>query len=120
LIPLNVTHTALFAEPVRAAFLSTPTPLRATLDNLLTFFRDTYRDVYGFSAPPVHDALAVARVAHPELFKGKRHRVVVELHGMHTAGTTSVDIWDREKTDDSHWGPGSKNVWVAEEVDVCG
>jgi uridine nucleosidase len=118
LVPLNVTHTALFDDQVRATLLSTPTPLRTTLVNLLTFFRDTYRDVFGFVAPPVHDALAVARVTHPHLFKGKRYRVDVELHGTHTAGTTIVDVWDHTKADDTHWGPGSKNVWIAEEVEV--
>lgn len=39
------------------------TPLRTMLVDLLTFFANTYRDVFGIEAgPPLHDPLAVAAV----------------------------------------------------------
>lgn len=80
------------------------------------------------NGPPVHDPLCVAYLTHPELFKGKRYRVDVELAGTFTAGTTSVDLWDYRLADltafaedpssRESWGRFGKNVWVAEEVDV--
>ena len=58
--------------------------------------------VFGFvDGPPVHDPLCIAYLlsgTHPNLFKGKRYRVDVELAGQHTAGTTVVDLYNyREK-----------------------
>ncbi|BGP12466.1 hypothetical protein JCM10213_006967 [Rhodosporidiobolus nylandii] len=148
--PLNITHTALFRNSDHAALLlppsalpslseSTPavsgsprnahTPLRHTLSTLLTFFAETYASVFSFTdGPPVHDALCIAWLARPELFKGKRYRVDVELEGRFTQGTTSVDLYnyrDAELTDwqedpDSRkgWGKLGKNVFVLEQLDV--
>lgn len=84
--------------------------------------------VFGFTeGPPVHDPLCIAFLSHPSLFEGKRYRVDVELAGKHTAGTTSVDIWDyrlpeltamSDPTSRESWGRLGKNVWVAESMDV--
>ncbi|GAA5901574.1 hypothetical protein JCM8208_001543 [Rhodotorula glutinis] len=148
--PLNVTHTALFRHDDHKSLLvppsalpslpeSTPdataspakahTPLRHTLSTLLTFFAKTYADVFAFNeGPPVHDALCIAYLARPDLFKGKRYRVDVELTGEHTTGTTVVDLWDYKKAElvewkedpesRASWGRLGKNVFVLEELDV--
>ncbi|GAA5941333.1 hypothetical protein JCM3775_001544 [Rhodotorula graminis] len=148
--PLNVTHTALFRPHVNHSLLVPPsalpslpettpdataspskahTPLRHTLSTLLTFFAKTYADVFAFDeGPPVHDALCIAYLARPDLFKGKRYRVDVELQGEHTTGTTVVDLWEYKKDElvewkkdpDSRasWGRFGKNVFVLEELDV--
>jgi len=96
---------------------------------LLNFFAQTYATVFDFNeGPPVHDPLCIAYIAKPELFKGKRYRVDVELEGKWTAGTTSVDLYDyREneltawKADPESregWGVLGKNVFVLEQLDV--
>ncbi|GAA5889937.1 hypothetical protein JCM5296_003654 [Sporobolomyces johnsonii] len=150
MVPLNVTHTALFRTSDHNALLvppsalptlpeSTPavaaspsrahTPLRHALSTLLMFFASTYASVFDFQdGPPVHDPLCIAYLAKPELFRGKRYRVDVELEGKWTAGTTSVDLWEYRKDEltewkkdpDSResWGKFGKNVFVLEELDV--
>ncbi|GAA5859770.1 hypothetical protein JCM1840_006446 [Sporobolomyces johnsonii] len=150
MVPLNVTHTALFRTSDHNALLvppsalpalpeSTPavaaspsrahTPLRHALSTLLMFFASTYASVFDFQdGPPVHDPLCIAYLAKPELFRGKRYRVDVELEGKWTAGTTSVDLWEYRKDELTEWkkdpesreswGKFGKNVFVLEELDV--
>lgn len=161
MVPLNLTHTNLFSPAHHASLLSNPplaipsvhssgarTPLRHTLSTLLSFFASTYASVFGFTdGPPVHDPLCVAWLSHPELFKGKRYRVDVELVGKETAGTTVVDLWEvgrarllmsllpccdsllslssllqykKAEVDQnpSNWGRTGKNVLILEAVDV--
>ncbi|PCH40835.1 nucleoside hydrolase [Wolfiporia cocos MD-104 SS10] len=129
MIPLNVTHTAIFTHATHRLLLSPgaapdgPLPhpatrLRHMLSTLLSFFADAYKSTFGFlDGPPIHDALTIAYVAHPEMFQCKRYRVDVELSGAHTAGETVVDIWNYRVCDDS-WGRSGKNCLVAESLDV--
>ncbi|GAA5824143.1 hypothetical protein JCM3770_001407 [Rhodotorula araucariae] len=146
LCPLNLTHTALFTEPIHRLLLHpssaapgllppspplTPgvalpaaeTPLRHTLSSNLASFAAAYMAKYGMQSPPLHDALTVAYAAHPELFKGKRYRVDVELSGAHSLGATVVDLWGYKKDEldrsESNWGRDGRNVFVLEEVDVA-
>jgi inosine-uridine nucleoside N-ribohydrolase len=56
---------------------------------LLTFFAGSYRRVFGFDAPPLHDPVAVARVIDPTVMEAN---VAVELTGTHTRGATVVDL----------------------------
>ncbi|GAA5833486.1 hypothetical protein JCM9279_001540 [Rhodotorula babjevae] len=146
LCPLNLTHTALFTPAIHRQLLEglpshfpptpplTPTngsttlpraltPLRHTLSTNLTFFAEAYKRKYGMEGPPLHDALTVAFVTHPELFKGKRYRVDVELTGTHTLGATVVDLWEYQKAtldnDEGNWGRNGKNVFILEEVDAA-
>ncbi|KAI5993631.1 Inosine/uridine-preferring nucleoside hydrolase domain-containing protein [Pisolithus albus] len=94
------------------------TSLRLMLSSLITFFAHTYKEVFGFDyGPPLHDALTVAYVSNPNLFKGKRYRVDVELQGRHTTGETVADIWDYQQCDDT-WGAAGKNCLVLESLEV--
>ncbi|EJU06573.1 uridine nucleosidase [Dacryopinax primogenitus] len=131
MVPLNVTHSAIFDEDAvtrlvthahatsaRIDLNSIPTtPLRHTLYTLIHFFASTYKKVFDFDGPPMHDAVAVTYAAHPELFEATRYRVDVELAGTWTAGETVVDLWDYRGCDES-WGAGGKNVLVTEKLDV--
>jgi len=96
------------------------TNLRHTLSTLISYFASTYKTTFGFDdGPPLHDALTIAYVSEPSLFKSIRKRVDIELAGTHTVGETVVDIWDYQQCDDT-WGPGGKNCMVAQTVDVDG
>ncbi|KZV82359.1 uridine nucleosidase [Exidia glandulosa HHB12029] len=120
MIPLNVTHTAIFTTAHMERLNPTLTPLRHTLSTLLFFFAHAYRDVFGFlEGPPLHDALTIAYLVKPELFTGKRQHVDIELHGERTAGETVVDVWDYLKIDAS-WGRTGRNCFVTETLDVEG
>merc|ERR1719343_1062566 len=69
MVPLEVTHTALATEEVFARVRALRCPLADVLCSLMGFFRDTYKKVFDFDAPPVHDPCAVAYVVNPSLFE---------------------------------------------------
>ncbi|KAF9006641.1 Inosine/uridine-preferring nucleoside hydrolase domain-containing protein [Cyathus striatus] len=131
MIPINVTHTAIVTREIHAELLSpgidanaenrlppASSNLRHTLSTLISFFAESYKSTFGFAAgPPLHDALTLAYVSQPELFRTKRYRVDAELTGAHTIGETVVDIWNYRSCDNS-WGRNGKNCLVAEYVDV--
>jgi uridine nucleosidase len=131
MIPINVTHTAIFTREKHTQLLrpgSTPsedlpralTNLRHTLSTLINFFADSYRTTFGFKdGPPLHDALTVVYVARPELFATTRHRVDIELTGTHSMGETVVDMWKYKPVDDT-WGTTGRNCLVADSLKVSG
>lgn len=135
MVPLNVTHTAIVTPQVHRVLLDpanahstelsqtmrTKTALRRTLSTLIGFFSASYESTFGFSdGPPLHDAVAVAYAACPELFTCTRRRVDVELAGTHTAGETVVDVWNYRSMDqgENAWGREGRNCLVAEKLDV--
>jgi inosine-uridine nucleoside N-ribohydrolase len=109
---LNVTHQALATDAVLERLRALGTPLAHTVVDLLGFFRDRYRDIWGLPAPPVHDPVAVARVIDPELVRCEEAHVAVELHGTHTRGATVCD----------RFGVSGRtpNASVAVELDAAG
>jgi purine nucleosidase/pyrimidine-specific ribonucleoside hydrolase len=88
---LDVTHQALATPAVLASLTALDTPLARVVVDLLGFFGDRYRDLWGFEAPPVHDPVAVARVIDPELVRCAPAHIAIELRGEHTRGATVVD-----------------------------
>ncbi|PSL08503.1 purine nucleosidase/pyrimidine-specific ribonucleoside hydrolase [Haloactinopolyspora alba] len=89
---LNVTHQALATDEVLVRLRELGTPLARTCVELLTFYGTTYQEQWGLSAPPVHDPVAVARVADPSLVRCVEAPVLIERQGEHTAGATVVDF----------------------------
>lgn len=88
---LDVTHQALATDEVLARLRALGTPLATLVVELLGFFADRYRALWGFPAAPVHDPVAVARVIDPTVVGCVAAHVAVELHGTHTRGATVVD-----------------------------
>jgi purine nucleosidase len=76
----------------------------------LSFFADTYRQVYGFGGPPVHDPCALALVIDPTLVRCDEVFVAIETDGRWTRGATVVDVHGR-------FGR-APNARVAMELDV--
>jgi len=134
MIPLNVTHRALLTEALQLKLkgydaissritvtdAKPTTPLRETLSSLLSFFAESYRTTFGFiDGPPLHDALTVAYVSKPELFKTIRYRVDIDCSTGLGVGQTVVDVFNYRTCEDN-WGSAGKNVLVATDVDVAG
>ncbi|KAF8325557.1 nucleoside hydrolase [Cantharellus anzutake] len=127
MIPLNVTHKAIVTETLQRRLLNecserglsnTTTPLRHTLHSIVSYFAASYKSVFGFNdGPPLHDALTIAYVARPELFRATRYRVDVDCISTLGTGQTVVDAFNYRDYDDS-WGSTGKNVLVAEGIDV--
>ncbi|MDX8047895.1 nucleoside hydrolase [Lentzea sp. BCCO 10_0798] len=94
MIGLNVTHQAL-VTPEIVTQLNALGPLGRTCGELMTFFAATYRDVFGFAAPPLHDPVAVARVIDPTVVTCVEAFVGIETTGTFTRGATVVDLHGR-------------------------
>jgi len=106
MIPLEVTHTALVTYDVESRIREMNSPFSTLLVDLLHFFTQTYRDVFGFEYPPLHDPVAVAFVIDSSIFTTKKLRVDIDI----SSGRTSVDMFGMSSL--------PKNVTVALKVDV--
>lgn len=96
MVPLEVTHTALFTNKERLelenrVIATTSCPVSKMLLALLAFFTATYQEQFNFPFPPVHDPCAVLCAAYPEYFENKLCHVHVETMGR-SAGRTNCDI----------------------------
>jgi purine nucleosidase/pyrimidine-specific ribonucleoside hydrolase len=110
MIGLNLTHQALATDAVIARVLALGTPLAETVAGWFAFFGETYRTLFGFPAPPVHDPCAVALVAEPATIRTVEAFVAIETEGAWTRGATAVDL-------DGRLGQ-APNARVATELDV--
>ncbi len=91
--PLEVTHQALATGEVLDRLRAANRPVASFVADLLTFFGDTYRNVFGFPAPPVHDPCAVAAVIDPDILQAHTIHVEIETEGEWTSGRTVCDIY---------------------------
>jgi purine nucleosidase/pyrimidine-specific ribonucleoside hydrolase len=89
---LDVTHQAR-AGPEERENLRSLGPIGTVVAELLEFFAATYERVYGFDAPPLHDAVAVAKVMEPGVMKTRPMRVDVECESELTRGETVCDFY---------------------------
>lgn len=105
-----MTHTVLATPAVCDRITTLGTPFSGQIIKLLTFFASTYRTVFNFEHPPVHDPVAVALVAAPHLFTTELMRVDIETASVLSAGQTVCDVW--------HTSALPKNCRVARSVDV--
>lgn len=108
-IPLEVTHTALVTEEVLNMF-KTGTPFSSLFVDLLLFFQSTYKSVFNFDDPPLHDPLTVAYVINPSLFETKFVRVDIETQSNLSSGQTVVDVFGMTGK--------PKNVHLATKVNI--
>lgn len=92
MIGLDVTHQALATPKVRARIRALGSPVALVVDELLGFFAGTYRRVFGFASPPLHDPCAVAYLMEPEIVRTRAMHVDIELNGQHTLGRTVCDV----------------------------
>lgn len=92
MVGLDVTHQALATPDVVERIAAIGTAPARFVGELLDFFAETYREVQGFDAPPVHDACAVAYVIDPSVLRVRRVPLDVELSGTLTLGMTVADF----------------------------
>ena len=110
MVGLNLTHQAQATDYVVERFRALGTPVSEAVIGWLSFFADTYRRVYGFGGPPVHDPCALALVIDPTLVRCDEVFVAIETEGRWTRGATVVDVHGR-------FG-NPPNARVAMELDV--
>jgi inosine/uridine nucleosidase len=110
MVGLNLTHQAQATGEVVERLRAIGSPVSEAAIGWLSFFADTYREVYGFAGPPVHDACAVALVIDQTLVRSVETFVAIETEGRWTRGATVVDLHDRLGR--------QPNARVAMELDV--
>jgi len=91
--PLEVTHQAQATDEVISHLRGARRAVANFAADLLIFFGDTYRNVFGFPAPPVHDPCAVAAVIDPTILHAHTMRVEIETTGEWTTGRTVCDVY---------------------------
>lgn len=89
---LNITHQALATPEVLDRLRALGTKMGDLCVELLTFFSASYLRTWGFTSPPLHDPVAVARVIDPSLVECVSVPVAIETQGRFTAGATCVDL----------------------------
>jgi inosine-uridine nucleoside N-ribohydrolase len=94
MIGLDVTHEALLrskdVERLRASGRT-----GRMVAELHDFFHRFHAETYGFDGSPIHDAVAVAHVLHPDLVRTEALHVAIECDSELTRGRTVVDLWQR-------------------------
>jgi len=93
LVPLEVTHRATATPDVVDRIRARETRVGRLSIELIEYFTDTYRRVFGFAYPPVHDPCAVAAVIEPAIMDRRAMRVEVERLSELTRGRTSCDAY---------------------------
>ena len=111
MVGLNLTHQAQATPEVIDRLRAVGNPAAQAAIGWLSFFADTYRTVYGFAGPPVHDACALALVIDPSVLRSVDTFVAIETEGRWTRGATVVDLHGRL----GH----PPNARVAMELDVA-
>jgi inosine-uridine nucleoside N-ribohydrolase len=89
---LDVTHQALVLPADVARFEGLGTRSGRVVADLMRFFAIQHRTRYGWDGPPIHDAVAVARLVDPSLFTSRPMRIDVEISGELTRGRTVADL----------------------------
>lgn len=95
MVGLNLTHQALATPKVVARMREMNHHVGRVAAEWMGFFGSSYRAIWEFDAPPVHDPCTVAALIRPELIQWRKCFVAVETAGEWTRGTTVVDLYDR-------------------------
>jgi inosine-uridine nucleoside N-ribohydrolase len=89
---LDITHQA-GASPDEREQLRATGRVGGIVAGFLDYFAATYKRVFGFDAPPLHDPVAVAAVLEPGLLKTRPMRVDIECESDLTRGETVCDFY---------------------------
>ncbi len=99
MVGLNVTHTVLLDDVWIDGLEAVDTPVAQAFTALLRYYRARGRALTTLAGAAIHDALAVARVTHPQLLGGVRRPVTVVVEDGPTRGMTLVDARPRRRFD---------------------
>jgi inosine-uridine nucleoside N-ribohydrolase len=94
MVGLDVTHKALVGD-VEAERMRAAGRAGGIVADLLGFYGRYHREQYGWAGSPIHDAVAVAQAARPDLLETKFRHVDVDCSWELSRGRTLVDLWER-------------------------
>ena len=95
MVPLEVTHQALATEERIARLRNAHRPVANFAADLLVYFADSYKNVFGFPSPPVHDPCAVAAVIDSSIIPSSSMYVEIETTSQLSAGRTVCDVYNK-------------------------
>lgn len=95
MVGLNLTHQALATPEVVERMQAMQHDVGRTAAEWMGFFGSSYRQLWEFDSPPVHDPCTIAALVRPELVRWRECFVAVETEGRWTRGTTVVDLFSR-------------------------
>jgi inosine-uridine nucleoside N-ribohydrolase len=100
LVPLDATHQALVSLSQTRALRALKTPAGTASADIIDYRISGYQTNQPTGTPetaPVHDALCIAYLLHPEVITLKHVNTVIETKGEYTIGRTAVDHEFRTK-----------------------
>ncbi len=95
MVPLEVTHQALATEKIIARLRNASRPVANFAADLLVYFADSYKNVFGFPSPPVHDPCAIAAVIDSSIVPSSSMYVEIETTSQLSAGRTVCDVYNK-------------------------
>jgi len=95
MVGLNLTHQALAVPEVVERMQAMEHVVGKTCAEWMGFFGSSYRQVWSFDAPPVHDPCTIAALIDPSLIEWTESFLAVELEGKWSRGETIVDLHNR-------------------------
>ena len=112
MMPLDVTHKVLTTRARVQQLASIGNPASEALVKMLTFYSRYNSKKFGDDGGPLHDPTAIAWLIKPDLFRGKKCNVEIEIKSDLTRGSTVIDWWEVTNR--------PKNALVINEVDSDG
>ena len=95
IVGLNLTHQALAIPEVVDRMMAMDHSIGKTCAEWMGFFGSSYRSVWSFDAPPVHDPCTIAALIDPTLITWQKTFLAVELEGKWSRGETITDLHNR-------------------------
>ncbi|HEY4459170.1 MAG TPA: nucleoside hydrolase [Pseudonocardiaceae bacterium] len=92
MVGLDLTHQALATSAIVDRIRAINTQASKFVVDILDFFTQSYQDMQGFAAPPVHDPCTVAYVIDPTVLTTRKTPLRIELTGGLTRGMTVADF----------------------------
>jgi len=92
MIGLDVTHKALFTKEHQQRLRGS---VGEMVNALLGFYGQFHKQHYGWDGSPIHDAVAVAHVARPDVVETVERGVRIDTESELSRGRTLVDLWGR-------------------------
>lgn len=89
---LDVTHQVIATDEIQKRLAGINNPTAKFVSELLIFFGDMYKEHFGMSGGPIHDACTTMYLLQPDLFTFKHVHADVETKGELTYGETAVDL----------------------------
>lgn len=88
ILPLDVTHKALFPHTAIHRLTEFGSPVASACAGMIGFYERYDMEKYGWEGAPMHDPCAIAYLIDPSLFSGKRMAVAIDHINEESIGNT--------------------------------